>query len=239
MSDGIRRVVALSVLILGSGLLWATGRSTNDEDVAKNDQDAALAFARERAAANDPRLKGAYRYDKGGWVYVHLEGDPATIGFQHGFLLAPEIEDAFPAVSAGMTHPSKRDWAFFRQAAREMLWPKIDDEYKEELQGIAIVGTAIDKHLIGNQRAKILGEVDRVAHWSAEAIKVHVESPTNLIEILEARRLVTPEIKSRPYLVSARVNLVRQVGPVVRQQTFGILPVELCERRNALAAQFS
>jgi len=137
MSDGIRRVVALSVLILGTGLLWATGRSTNDEDVAKNDQDAALAFARERAAANDPRLKGAYRYDKGGWVYVHLEGDPAAIGFQHGFLLAPEIEDAFPAVSAGMTHSSKRDWAFFRQAAREMLWPKIDDEYKEELQGIA------------------------------------------------------------------------------------------------------
>ena len=137
MSDGIRRVVALSVLILGAGLLWVTGRSTNDADVAKNDQDAALAFARERAAANDPRLKGAYRYDKGGWVYVHLEGDPAAIGFQHGFLLAPEIEDAFPAVRTGMTHPSKRDWAFFRQAAREMLWPKIDDEYKEELQGIA------------------------------------------------------------------------------------------------------
>src|SRR5436305_333924 len=30
-----------------------------------------------------------------GWVMVHLEGKPAEIGFQHGSLLAPEIEDAF------------------------------------------------------------------------------------------------------------------------------------------------
>src|SRR5258708_748970 len=36
-----------------------------------------------------------------------------------------------------MTHSTKRDWTFFRQTAREMLWPKIDTEYQQELQGIA------------------------------------------------------------------------------------------------------
>jgi len=137
MSDGIRRIVALSVLLLGTGLLWVAGRSNNDAENAKSDQDATLAANRERSASNDPRLKGAYRYEQGGWVYVHLEGDPASLGFQHGFLLAPEISDAFPAISTNMTHSTKRDWTFFRQTAREMLWPKIDTEYQQELQGIA------------------------------------------------------------------------------------------------------
>jgi hypothetical protein len=137
MSDGIRRIVALSVLLLGTGLLWVGGRSANDAEVVERDKKETLRLARERAGANDARLKGAYRYEKGGWIYVHLQGAPSAIGYQHGFLLAEEIEDAFPAVSTGMTHSSQRDWAFYRQAAREMLWPKIDEEYKEELQGIA------------------------------------------------------------------------------------------------------
>jgi hypothetical protein len=136
MSDGIRRVLAVVILLAGLGLLSFAGQHANDAALAKNERDSTIAYAREHAMANDPRLKGTYRFERAGWVYVHLEGDPASIGFQHGFLLAPEIEDAFPAVSAGMMHSTHRDWAFFRQAAREMLWPKIEPEYRQELQGI-------------------------------------------------------------------------------------------------------
>jgi len=35
-----------------------------------------------------------------------------------------------------MMHSTERDWAFFRKAAHEMLWPKIDAEYQQELPGI-------------------------------------------------------------------------------------------------------
>ena len=35
-----------------------------------------------------------------------------------------------------MVHSTGRDWAFFRQVAREMLWPRIDTEYQQELEGI-------------------------------------------------------------------------------------------------------
>ncbi len=84
----------------------------------------------------DQRLQGAYRFERGGWVYVHLAGSPERIGFQHGYLLAPEIEDAFEAVKLIETHESERDWEFFLKAAREMLWPRIDPEYQEELKGI-------------------------------------------------------------------------------------------------------
>ena len=99
MSNGIRRIVAVFILIVGAALLWLAGHSTNDAEAAKSELEATVAYARERAASNDPRLKGAYRFERGGWIYIHLEGDPAAIGFQHGYVLAPEIEDAFPAVS--------------------------------------------------------------------------------------------------------------------------------------------
>ncbi len=89
------------------------------------------------AGSADPRLAAAYRFEKGGWIYVHLEGTPERVGFQHGYLLAPEIASAFEAVKLSDTHRTKRDWEFFRKAAREMLWPKIDPEYQEELRGIA------------------------------------------------------------------------------------------------------
>jgi hypothetical protein len=95
------------------------------------------AGARALPAASDVRMRSAYRFEKGGWVYVHLEGNPADIGFQHGYLLAPEIADAFAAVKLNDTHRTQRDWEFFRTTAREVLWPKTDAEYHEELKGIA------------------------------------------------------------------------------------------------------
>ena len=97
---------------------------------------ASAAGTRKAAHKLDPRLKGAYRFDKAGWIYVHLQGSPSDIGFQHGYLLAPEIEDAFQAIKLNDTHGSGKSWEFFRQAARNMLWPKIDSEYQHELEGI-------------------------------------------------------------------------------------------------------
>src|SRR5882757_189488 len=40
---------------------------------------------------HDPLAK-ASRENKNGWVYVHLEGSPTDIGYQHGYLLAEEID---------------------------------------------------------------------------------------------------------------------------------------------------
>jgi hypothetical protein len=91
----------------------------------------------ETRASSDPRLAHAYRFQKGGWTYVHLEGSPSQIGYQHGYLLAPEIEDAFQAIQLNILHNTKRDWEFYRKTAREMLWPHIDLEYQQELQGIS------------------------------------------------------------------------------------------------------
>jgi hypothetical protein len=83
-----------------------------------------------------PRLKKAFRKPaQSGWIFVHLEGTPAEIGYQHGFLLAPEIADAHRAIKLVLTHDSK-DWSFFRSAAEKTFWPHIETEYRAELQGI-------------------------------------------------------------------------------------------------------
>jgi hypothetical protein len=149
MSDVVRKIIALSILIVCALLPWAGRRTYNDAEAAKNEMQTIIAYARERAASSDPRLMGTYSFERGGWVYVHLEGDPSSIGFQHGYMLAKEIEDAFPAVSASMMHSTKRDWPFFREVARENLWPRLDPEYQQELQGIveglnARTGSSLD-----------------------------------------------------------------------------------------------
>jgi hypothetical protein len=97
----------------------------------------ALSEAPAAGGTSDPRLEKSYRFQQGGWTYVHLEGSPAEIGFQHGYLLAPEIADALEAIRLFDIHQTQRDWDFFRKTALEVLWPHIDAEYQQELQGIA------------------------------------------------------------------------------------------------------
>src|SRR6266852_1364853 len=76
--------------------------------------------------SEDDRLKGSYRFERNGWIYVHLEGSPEQIGYQHGKLLAKEIEDLLRVTKPFLHHETKRDWDFYRKASEDILWPKID-----------------------------------------------------------------------------------------------------------------
>src|SRR5690349_13337089 len=53
-----------------------------------------LSAAPAREPQSDSRLRKSFRRpDQNGWTFVHLEGTPSEIGFQHGYLLSAEIED--------------------------------------------------------------------------------------------------------------------------------------------------
>ena len=109
---------------------------------------ASVAVAAASPVLANPLLKGSYKFDEGGWTYVHLQGTPEQIGFQHGYLLAREIEDNVHVYQVESPHRADRDWSFLRDAAQTVLWPHIDAEYQQELQGIAeglhAQGSALD-----------------------------------------------------------------------------------------------
>ena len=79
---------------------------------------------------------GAWRTEKNGWISVHLEGTPERIGFDHGRLLAPEIAELLGVLKPYYKLTTKRDWEFYRDAAEKVLWPKIEQEYRDEIDGI-------------------------------------------------------------------------------------------------------
>src|SRR6202041_729492 len=129
-------LLVVGMIVAASALLAGQFLALGEVHAAHAASPLAFTAVVPQRGSDNPILAKAYRFERGGWIYVHLEGAPHDIGYQHGFLLAPEIADGFAAASLEMTHNSNRDWDFFRRAAREMLWPKIDPEYQAELQGI-------------------------------------------------------------------------------------------------------
>jgi hypothetical protein len=120
----MRRSVALTVCFVCMAVLLGSASST--------------APSARQGSSDLSELKGGSRSPaKNGWTFVHLEGAPHQIGFQNGYLLTPEIEDALKVTVLEATHDNNKDWQFFRAAAQNMMWPHIEAEYREELQGIA------------------------------------------------------------------------------------------------------
>lgn len=80
----------------------------------------------------------AYRYPKGGWIYLHIEGKPYERGFQHGYLLAREIEGYVDRCASELDPKSKRAaWDNGRAAADALFLRGFDEEIREEMKGIA------------------------------------------------------------------------------------------------------
>ncbi len=112
----MRRIVTVLSILIAAGIAFAV-------------------FAQKRTV--DPRLKHSFRRPAtNGWTFVHLEGNPSEIGYQHGYLMAPEILDMKTIAELELIHDSHKSWQFYRDAARDMMWPRIEHQYREELQGI-------------------------------------------------------------------------------------------------------
>ena len=91
------------------------------------------------AAPSEKLLAGSSRQPPvSGWTVVHLSGSPAQIGYQHGYLLAPEIADLQKVFLLELTHDTGKDWNFYRGAAENVMWPHVEQEYRDEMQGIAV-----------------------------------------------------------------------------------------------------
>src|ERR1700735_5326474 len=92
------RVPCLMLAVLGIAFIAAPMVVGSKAASARSSEPALHA----QRGASEAVLAKAYRFERGGWIYVHLEGSPHDIGYQHGYLLAPEISDAFAAGRVGV-----------------------------------------------------------------------------------------------------------------------------------------
>lgn len=104
---------------LSSQPFWAAGRTAVSDE------------------ANSARIRGAFREDQGGWTFVHIHGEPADRGLQYGTLMASEIDGFIAFMKAYLQHETGKDWSFFRNKAKDWFLPKIEPEYRHEIEGIA------------------------------------------------------------------------------------------------------
>ncbi len=80
----------------------------------------------------------AYRYPKAGWVYLHIEGAPYERGYQHGYLMAKEIEGYIDRCAAVLNSKSRQDgWVEGRTATNSLFLRGFDEEILTEMRGIA------------------------------------------------------------------------------------------------------
>ena len=77
------------------------------------------------------------RHEKAGWIYLHVEGGPRARGFQHGYLLAPEIAGGLKAVRRCWEHQTGTTWESLLAKSATFFVPGVDAENLQELAGMA------------------------------------------------------------------------------------------------------
>lgn len=78
-----------------------------------------------------------YRFERDGWIYLHIEGEPYERGVQHGNLLAQELDEILRSVRYVVPWSTGKSWEYFVEAAGDMFPRHLDAEYLAEIQGIA------------------------------------------------------------------------------------------------------
>jgi hypothetical protein len=81
-------------------------------------------------------LSKANRHEKDGWINLHIEGEPFERGFQHGYLLAPEIKDALAITVRIWEYTCDTKWKWVVDQSTKMFLPHIDPENLAEIDGI-------------------------------------------------------------------------------------------------------
>ncbi|MGZ5495416.1 MAG: C45 family autoproteolytic acyltransferase/hydrolase, partial [Candidatus Aminicenantales bacterium] len=98
---------------------------------------ASALFAADLTKDEQSWVAKASRETRNGWVYLHIEGQPFARGFQHGYLLAKEIAESLRVEKHMIWWDTGREWPYFVERTLKMFAPKIDPEFREEMEGIA------------------------------------------------------------------------------------------------------
>ena len=123
-------------------------------------------------------LSKAYRYDKNGWIFLHIEGAPFERGFQRGYLTANEIEDFNKTLAYTQEFETSEKPDFFVKAATRLFKDKVSKEYVEEMQGMTAGMRAAGKKITYDQMLFMNGFIDIAWYWyPQEKDKVRSDGP--------------------------------------------------------------
>ncbi len=120
-----------------NGRAW--GRAWFDDLKLEKVEDIGAFIPLETVRWSGPGAAGpGYRYDMGGWIFVHIEGEPYPRGRQYGELVSAEIVQYMTKVGhqKHASDPAK-GWAQVRLLTDALFLRKYDTEYLEEMKGIA------------------------------------------------------------------------------------------------------
>jgi len=123
-SHGFRAI--LCALLMGALLLSALSCGSSTQGAkAKPD------------AGSIERAGKGYRFESNGWIYLHIEGGPYERGFQHGKLMAKEMDSMRKALTHFYYNASDLRWPHVIEAAKQLFAGKLTPEIEEEIRGIS------------------------------------------------------------------------------------------------------
>ncbi|MEI8333928.1 MAG: C45 family peptidase [Chloroflexota bacterium] len=106
-----------------------------------------------------------YRVDTNGWIYVHVEGDPYDRGFQHGQLVAPELATIMRTLRHIMPIDTGQKWDYFVAAAERLYVPHREDEFLQEIKGIATGATKAGTDISWQEVLAWNGNMELTGYW--------------------------------------------------------------------------
>ena len=120
--------------------------------------------ARAEEIQTSPDGKGN-RFERDGWIYVHIEGEPYERGYQHGYLVAPELAEILHSLEYLTYWETGREWEFFVEKAEELFVPHLDQEFLDEVKGIAEGATEAGTEITWQEVLAWNGFEELLAYW--------------------------------------------------------------------------
>ena len=117
------------------------------------------------------------RFERAGWIYLHVEGEARARGVQHGYLLAKEIGEGLSATKAVWEHDSAMEWDWLTKKAEAMFVPKIDAENLAELDGIAEGAAAAGVKVSREDLIAYNGILELSGYWWPQELKKIKDEP--------------------------------------------------------------
>jgi hypothetical protein len=129
-------------------------------------REAAVSFhPGEITAKENEWLAKAYREDKNGWIYLHIEGEPFERGFQRGYLTANEIDEFLKTADYLLNFATAKESDFFVKAAAKLFKKKVSKEYIEEMRGMVAGMSKAGKQVTLDEMLFMNGFIDLLWYW--------------------------------------------------------------------------